>query len=104
LAPALFCFAALQSLTDNAFVTLHTRCIHGLHVEVLSWDWKVRLGLPQPDRSVAGMNYQQIAASIELAVNLVLANLARGCDRYVQINVAVAGAQIHIGSKGFRYL
>ena len=34
------------------------------------------LDLPQPDRSVSGMNYQQISASVELAVNVVLANPA----------------------------
>src|SRR5216684_2248543 len=43
----------------------------------------------QPDRSISGMNHQQIATAVQFAVNFIFANLAGGCDRHIQIDVAV---------------
>jgi hypothetical protein len=42
------------------------------------------------------MNGQQISAAVQLATNFVLANLAFGGNRHVQVDVAVAGVQINV--------
>src|SRR5579864_5203906 len=53
--------------------------------------------LPQVNRAIAGADDQRIAAAIELAAHFVFANLAFGCDGHIEIDVAVAGMQVHVG-------
>src|SRR5258708_9836014 len=59
------------------------------------------LTLPQMDRSVSRPDRHETSATIDLAVDIVLTKLSLGCDRDVQINVAVAGVRVHVGSQGF---
>ena len=49
------------------------------------------------------MNYQQVPATVHLAANFVLANLARGGDWHIQIDVSIAGVEIEIGRQVFRH-
>src|ERR1700730_19085348 len=60
------------------------------------------LTFPQMDRSVARPDRHETSATIDLAADVVLTQLSFGRDRNVQIDMAVAGVQIHIGSQGFR--
>src|ERR1700733_13371726 len=55
------------------------------------------LTLPQVDRSITGVNHQQISAAVQLAANLALTNLSFGRDRHVQIDVAIPGVQVYVG-------
>src|SRR5579864_1068752 len=58
-----------------------------------------RLSFSQMNGAIAGTDCQQAAAAVELAVNIVLANLSFGRDRHVEIDVAVAGVQVNIGGE-----
>src|SRR3984893_5302369 len=62
------------------------------------------LTLAQVNRAIAGVDGQQISASVQLAVNIVLPNFSLGGNRQIQIYMAVAGVQIYIGGKIFRDL
>jgi hypothetical protein len=55
-----------------------------------------RLSFSQMNGAVTGTNRQQAAAAVELATNIVLANLSFGRDRHVEIDVAVACVQVNI--------
>src|ERR1035441_2630114 len=49
------------------------------------------------NRSVSGANGQRAATAVEFAVNLVFANLPFGHDGHVEIDVAVASVEAHVG-------
>src|SRR6266849_5020645 len=55
--------------------------------------------LPQPDRSISGVNHQQIATAVQFAVNFIFANLAGGCDGHIQIDVSVAAVEAPAGGQ-----
>src|SRR5579872_6667956 len=57
------------------------------------------LRLLQPDRSIPGVNCQQFPATVDFAVNILLAKAAFNCDRHVDADMAVTGMQVHVGSK-----
>ena len=51
------------------------------------------------------MNCEQVAAPVDLAVNIVRANAARGNDDWqVEIDVSITGMQVDVGSQCFRKL
>src|SRR5579862_1951311 len=57
------------------------------------------------NRAVARMNCEQVAAPVDLAVNIVRANAARGNDDWqVEIDVSITGMQVDVGSQCFRKL
>src|SRR6266496_6105085 len=58
-----------------------------------------RSTLPQMNRSISRVDRERVAAAIELAMNFILANLALGGNRHIEINVAVAGVQADIGGQ-----
>ena len=57
---------------------------------------KPALSFSQMNGAVAGMDRQQAAAAIHLAMDFILANLSFRRDRHIEIDVAVAGVQVNI--------
>lgn len=51
----------------------------------------------QPDRSIARVNAQYVAAPVDLAVHVIVANSSSSDhDRHIQINMPVASVNIDI--------
>src|SRR5579863_2940928 len=57
------------------------------------------LRLLQPNRTVTGMNRQQIPAPVNLSMNVLLAETPVDGYRNVSFNMPIAGVQIHISGK-----
>jgi hypothetical protein len=48
------------------------------------------------NRSIARSDDQRTPATVELAVNFALANLALGGDRHIKIDMAITGVQVNV--------